>query len=115
MMDIKEREEYEKQILIEKLAKMPARVVSTAFLHATQYDLYGVDVTEKWQTAVENKANLERAYLRWRRDQESRLIRCKDCKHFDPIYTHREGVCGHWNAKTENNAYCAYAERRTDG
>ena len=40
------------------------------------------------------------------------IILCKDCKHFDPIYTHREGVCGHWNAKTKNNAYCSYAERR---
>ena len=43
------------------------------------------------------------------------IIRCKDCKEYDPIYTVGAGVCGHWNAKTENNAYCSYAERRTDG
>ncbi len=42
------------------------------------------------------------------------IIRCKDCKYYDPIYANNEGVCGHWNAKTENNAYCSYAERRTD-
>lgn len=43
------------------------------------------------------------------------IIHCKDCKYYDPIYTGGEGVCGHWNAKTENNAYCAYRKRRTDG
>lgn len=40
------------------------------------------------------------------------IIRCKDCKEYDPIYTGGAGVCGHWNAKTENNAYCSYADRR---
>ena len=46
---------------------------------------------------------------------EPDIIYCKDCKHFDPIYTDGTGVCGHWNAKTKTNAYCAYAERRKDG
>ena len=40
------------------------------------------------------------------------IIRCKDCKEYDPIYTGGAGVCGHWNAKTESNAYCSYADRR---
>ena len=40
------------------------------------------------------------------------IIRCKDCKEYDPIYTGGAGVCGHWNAKTKNNAYCSYADRR---
>ena len=43
------------------------------------------------------------------------IIYCKDCKEYDPIYTGGAGVCGHWNAKTENNAYCSYADRRIDG
>lgn len=42
------------------------------------------------------------------------IIYCKDCKEYDPIYTGGAGVCGHWNAKTENNSYCSYVERRTD-
>lgn len=40
------------------------------------------------------------------------IILCKDCKEYDPIYTDGTGVCGHWNAKTKNNAYCSYADRR---
>ena len=47
--------------------------------------------------------------------EQPEIIQCKDCKEYDPIYTVGAGVCGHWNAKTENNAYCSYAERRTDG
>lgn len=43
---------------------------------------------------------------------QSKIIHCKDCKEYDPIYTDGTGVCGHWNAKTKNNAYCSYAERR---
>ena len=43
---------------------------------------------------------------------QSEIIQCKDCKEYDPIYTGGAGVCGHWNAKTENNAYCSYADRR---
>ena len=39
------------------------------------------------------------------------IIRCKDCKHFDPIYTGGAGVCEHWNAKTEEDIYCGYAEK----
>lgn len=43
------------------------------------------------------------------------IIYCKNCKYYDPIYTCGAGVCGHWNAKTENNAYCAYGKKRTNG
>lgn len=43
------------------------------------------------------------------------IILCKDCKYNDPIYAPGAGVCGHWNAKTEDNAYCAYGKRRADG
>ena len=42
------------------------------------------------------------------------IIRCEDCKYLAPIYTGGAGVCGHWNAKTEEHIYCAYAERRND-
>lgn len=40
---------------------------------------------------------------------QTEIIHCNDCKYYDPIYTGGEGVCGHWHAKTENNAYCYYA------
>ena len=72
MMDKKKKEEYERKMLIESLEKMPARVIATAYLHALNYELYGVDVTDKWDTAVKNTDNLQRAYLDGRRDEAQR-------------------------------------------
>ena len=52
------------QNLLEELSKMPPMVIATAYLHAINYTTYGVEVTEKWLTATENTANLEKAYRR---------------------------------------------------
>jgi len=53
------------------------------------------------------------------------IIRCKDCEHFHydmpyvihgiPILGHE--VCDFWGdgCKTNENGFCSYAERRTDG
>ena len=41
---------------------MPPMVIATAYLHAINYTLYGVDVTEKWLTATQNASALEKAY-----------------------------------------------------
>jgi len=48
--------------LIEELSKMSPMVIATAYLHAINYTLYGVDVTEKWLTAAHNASALEKAY-----------------------------------------------------
>ena len=50
------------KLLIDELSKMPPMVIATAYLHAISYTRYGVDVTEKWVTAVQNLVALERAY-----------------------------------------------------
>ncbi len=47
---------------IDELSKMPPMVISTAYLHAINYTLYGEDVTEKWVTATQNTCALEKAY-----------------------------------------------------
>ena len=57
----KQIQEYENKQLIEELSKMPPMVIATAYLHAINYTLYGVDVTEKWVTATQNERALERA------------------------------------------------------
>ncbi len=67
-MSGKKKEDYEKQMLIDSLEELPARVVAMAYLYALNYELYGVDVTEKWQTAVDNTLRLEMAYMRGRSD-----------------------------------------------
>ena len=48
--------------LLDELSKMSPMVINTAYLYAINYITYGVDVTEKWLTATENAANIERAY-----------------------------------------------------
>lgn len=58
----KQIQEYETEQLIEELSKMPPMVIATAYLHAINYTLYGVNVTEKWLTAIENASALEKAY-----------------------------------------------------
>ena len=55
------REESSKQLL-DELSKMPPMVIATAYLHAINYVKYGVDVTEKWLTAVQQTSALEKAY-----------------------------------------------------
>lgn len=58
----KQIRKYETKQLIDELSKMPPMVIATAYLHAVNYTLYGVDVTEKWLTAVQNASALEQAY-----------------------------------------------------
>ena len=58
----KQMQEYRSKQLIDELSKMPPMVIATAYLYAINYTLYGEDVTEKWLTATQNAAALERAY-----------------------------------------------------
>ena len=58
----KQIQEYESKRLLDELSKMPPMVIATAYLHAINYTLYGVEVTEKWLTATQNASALEKAY-----------------------------------------------------
>lgn len=58
----KKIQDYERKMLIDELSKMPTMVIATAYLHATNYILYGEDVTEKWVTAIQQASVLEKAY-----------------------------------------------------
>ena len=55
-------QQHRTKLLIDELSKMPSEVIATAYLHAINYTLYGVDVTEKWITATQNASTLEKAY-----------------------------------------------------
>ena len=55
-------QEHETKQLIDELSKMPPMVIATAYLHAINYTVYGVDITEKWITATQNASALEKAY-----------------------------------------------------
>lgn len=71
-------EHYETQQLIDELSKMPPMVIATAYLHAINYVLYGVDVTEKWLTATQNAASLNQAYRKGYADAMNRMHERQD-------------------------------------
>ena len=58
----KKIQEYESKQLIDELSKMPPMVIATAYLYSINYTLYGEDVTEKWETAIQNSSALRKAY-----------------------------------------------------
>lgn len=58
----KQIQEHESKQLLDELSKMPSMVIATAYLHAINYTMYGIDVTEKWVTATHQACALERAY-----------------------------------------------------
>jgi hypothetical protein len=48
--------------LIDELLKMSPMTLLTAYLYAINLTSYGVDVTEKWLTAIQQTSALEKAY-----------------------------------------------------
>jgi hypothetical protein len=55
-------EELDKSTLLRLLAEQDTKVLATAYLYAKNFVTYGVNVTEKWDTAVRNSDSLTRAY-----------------------------------------------------
>ena len=53
---------------------MPPMVITTAYLYAINYTLYGENVTEKWLTATRNAAALEKAYMKGQYDALQSLL-----------------------------------------
>lgn len=51
-----------KQFIIDEFSKLPPIVMATAYIYAINYTLFGEDVTEKWETVVQNASALEKAY-----------------------------------------------------
>ena len=51
-----------KDIIIDELKNADLTTLATAYSYAKNLILYGVNVTEKWDTVTYNSANLERAY-----------------------------------------------------
>lgn len=69
----KQIQKYESKQLLDDLSKMPLIVIETAYLYATNYTLYGKDVTEKWATATQNASALEKAYQKGYYDAMERV------------------------------------------
>ena len=63
-----------KEELLNLLSQESITVLSQAYLYAKNMELYGIDVTEKWATAIVNQANLERAYNKGWMDCQERMM-----------------------------------------
>ena len=48
--------------MVEEMKQFDQQTLNLAYLYARSLITYGVDVTEKWDTAVQQTANLEKAY-----------------------------------------------------
>ena len=70
--------ECQSKQLLDELSKMPPMVIATAYLYALNYTLYGEDVTEKWVTATQQTATLEKAYRKGYYDALQRQAESED-------------------------------------
>ena len=52
-----------REVLIEELSKLDDQTLIIAYAYATNLMLFGVDVTEEWDTAVRQAEELHRAYI----------------------------------------------------
>ena len=53
-----------KEKLFEAMKQFDEQTLAVAFSYAFNLTFYGVDVTEKWNTATEQSINLHAAYIR---------------------------------------------------
>ena len=59
----------DKEIIIDELSKLPIMELAVALSYAKNLSLYGVDVTEVWNTAVQQSYALNKAYEKGRSDE----------------------------------------------
>lgn len=98
----KQIKECETKHLLDELSKMPDMVIATAYLHAINYTLYGANVTEAWNTAIQQNAALERAYAKGythgieHTAKEFRYELCRQNSVLDKIRAEIEELDGEW-------------------
>ena len=65
----------QRNVIIDKLSKLPPIVLETAYLYAINYANYGEDVTEKWITATQKAYALDNAYRKGYYDSTQKVKR----------------------------------------
>lgn len=70
----------DKNSLLELLAKENVQILSLAYLYASNYSKYGVDVTKASHTAVEMASIVDRAYVRGCTDAERKFHSSRDAE-----------------------------------
>lgn len=72
-IDISE-DDTEKAAVLKVLANEDIHVLIQAYAYAKNLELYGVDVSEKWETVVQQCRALQRAYLKGCSDERKKII-----------------------------------------
>jgi hypothetical protein len=67
-----------KQVLLDSLSEEPEMVIATAYLYAKNYVNYGIDVTNAWNTAIQQNAALERANEKGYHDALKRQVESEE-------------------------------------
>jgi len=67
-------EDSEKAAILKLLVNEDINVLKQAYAYAKNLELYGVDVSEKWETVTEQCRALQSAYLKGCSDERKKII-----------------------------------------
>lgn len=76
-------EQTKREALLRELAKEDLQVLALAYTYAKNIQMYGEDVTEKWQTATQKASALEKVYSKGYYDAMEQLSRVKEVDNND--------------------------------
>ena len=111
----------EKEQLAKWLLQHDENVIRLAVMYATNYLQFGVDVTEKWCTAIQQQDALKyaekRGYIKGQNNVG--IVRCKDCKWWHDFHCENDNIsrkiqdCGCYPYfNTEGDWFCADGKRK---
>ncbi len=102
-----------KESLVKWLSELDDNVLKLAVLYAQNYFIYGFDITEKLDTAVQQQSLLATARRCGFVEGQERIIHCRECKYWQDNnngYPHEECRWNHDETPDEND-FCSFAER----
>lgn len=118
-----------KEQLAQWLVELDENVLQVAVMYAENYLKYGVDVTEKWNTAVRQQYSLEKAqrqgFINGQRSVIGIITMCRDCKYAErhccdsvfgkPLYACKHiRQIGNGSIVFPEDFYCADGRRKDE-
>lgn len=70
-----------------------------------------MDISRKYKMTL---LGIVTALLQKHDEDVAQIVRCKDCRFYQPMYTYRPYCCEKGLIDVFENDYCSRAERRTD-
>ena len=97
----------DKEQLAKYLSELDENVLQVAIMYSINYLAYGVDVTEKWDTAARQQDALYRAKCAGYYEGRSSIVRCKDCDNKECWGRAGDVVCGIDGTPHRPDWFCA--------